>query len=248
MFKRVTEKEYYEIAKNFGIEFKGPYPNSIKEKTNWQCQCGNSFYRSYKHVTHKQRIHCLKCSSRKGERRIDEECFHKAGENFGCTYLGPFPKTIKGKTWWKCINKECNNTFYRDYYHVAQRGQLLCLKCQPSNGGKKGDTSPVWRGHEEISGKYINRLEKRAKARNLVYILSNEYLWNLFLQQNRKCKLSALELAFGKGQTASLDRIDSSKGYFEGNVQWVHKDINLMKNKFNEEYFTKMCGLIVDQL
>ena len=35
----------------------------------------------------------------------------------------------------------------------------------------------------------------------------------------------------------SLDRIDSSKGYEENNVQWVHKDINLMKNKYDNKYF-----------
>mgnify|MGYP007044016634 CR=1 FL=1 len=44
--------------------------------------------------------------------------------------------------------------------------------------------------------------------------------------------------------TASLDRIDSSKGYIEGNVQWVHKDINWMKQDFNEEYFIFLCSEI----
>ena len=34
-------------------------------------------------------------------------------------------------------------------------------------------------------------------------------------------------------QTASLDRIDSTKGYVPGNIQWVHKDINRIKNKFS---------------
>ena len=44
--------------------------------------------------------------------------------------------------------------------------------------------------------------------------------------------------------TASLDRIDSSKGYVIGNVQWVHKDINIMKNKFDNQYFIDMCKKI----
>jgi len=42
----------------------------------------------------------------------------------------------------------------------------------------------------------------------------------------------------------SLDRIDSSKGYIKGNVQWIHKDVNIMKNKFNQEYFIEMCKLV----
>ena len=44
--------------------------------------------------------------------------------------------------------------------------------------------------------------------------------------------------------TASLDRIDSKKGYIEGNIQWVHKDINRMKWAFNEDYFIKLCNNI----
>lgn len=47
-----------------------------------------------------------------------------------------------------------------------------------------------------------------------------------------------------KNQTASLDRIDSSKGYIEGNVQWLHKDINQMKINFNQKDFIKYCKLI----
>lgn len=44
--------------------------------------------------------------------------------------------------------------------------------------------------------------------------------------------------------TASLDRIDNSKGYEEGNIQWVHKDVNFMKRTYSQEYFIKLCTLI----
>ena len=74
-------------------------------------------------------------------------------------------------------------------------------------------------------------------------------MWDLFIKQNRKCALSGLELSFPKingdqSYTASIDRIDSSLGYIEGNVQWVHKDINIMKNKYDQDYFIQMCKLI----
>ena len=38
--------------------------------------------------------------------------------------------------------------------------------------------------------------------------------------------------------------IDNSKGYEIGNVQWVHKDINMMRNKYDITYFIKMCRLV----
>jgi hypothetical protein len=49
-----------------------------------------------------------------------------------------------------------------------------------------------------------------------------------------------------KYSTASIDRIDSSKGYILGNIQWVHKDVNFMKRTYSQEYFVKMCKLITE--
>ncbi len=46
------------------------------------------------------------------------------------------------------------------------------------------------------------------------------------------------------GVSASIDRIDSSKEYTIDNVQLVHKDVNLMKNHFNQDYFINMCKMI----
>lgn len=82
-----------------------------------------------------------------------------------------------------------------------------------------------------------------------------EYCWDLFLSQGKKCSLSGIDLVIEKsicrkrGQsniTASLDRIDSSLGYVEGNLQWIHKDINYMKQDLDEEYFKKLCKEITD--
>lgn len=45
-------------------------------------------------------------------------------------------------------------------------------------------------------------------------------------------------------QTASIDRIDNSKGYIVGNVQWVHKQVNFMKGTMKQKEFIKFCKLI----
>lgn len=47
--------------------------------------------------------------------------------------------------------------------------------------------------------------------------------------------------------TASLDRIDSSRGYVEGNVQWVHKDVNFMKQALSQERFVELCTLVAEK-
>jgi hypothetical protein len=123
---------------------------------------------------------------------------------------------------------------------------------------KKGAAHSQWTGVGEISSgfwydhivksadgsKYGNRIRKTKEL-----TLTIQEAWDIFLYQSRKCALSGIELTFpfghkDKSWTASLDRIDSSKGYILGNVQWVHKDINIMKNKFNQEHFINMCKLI----
>ena len=47
--------------------------------------------------------------------------------------------------------------------------------------------------------------------------------------------------------TASLDRIDSNKGYVTDNIQWVHKDINYMKSDLDEQQFIHYCRLVVQR-
>lgn len=46
--------------------------------------------------------------------------------------------------------------------------------------------------------------------------------------------------------TISLDRIDSTKGYIEGNVQWVHKSVNIMKSTLTQEQFINFCKLVAE--
>jgi len=48
--------------------------------------------------------------------------------------------------------------------------------------------------------------------------------------------------------TASFDRIDSSKSYEVGNIQWVHTMVNMAKNKYPQEKFIEMCCAIADKV
>ena len=112
---------------------------------------------------------------------------------------------------------------------------------------KIGKKSSSWRGYEEMSGSYWDSVKRGARDRNLSFTITKEYVWNLFLKQERKCAFSGRLLKFKydkynwKDQTASLDRIDSNKGYEVGNVQWVHKHVNIMKNKLSDEEFIALC-------
>lgn len=106
-----------------------------------------------------------------------------------------------------------------------------------------------WTGFGEISGDYFSNIKRNAKTRGLIFDITIEYIWELFLLQDKKCKLSGFNLNLSPNlsrqeQSASLDRIDNKFGYIYGNVQWVHKDVNFLKNKYSEEYLIKMCKMV----
>lgn len=106
----------------------------------------------------------------------------------------------------------------------------------------------------EIHQSYIYLLKNRAQRKKIKFNLNGNYLWRLFLKQNKKCILSGIEICFPRAWgarsktqiTASLDRIDSSKGYVKGNVQWVHKAINSMKMNMSDSNFIDLCKKVAD--
>lgn len=109
-----------------------------------------------------------------------------------------------------------------------------------------------WKGFGEIGLTYFNEVKDKANKRHLSFEITIEYLWNLFLQQNRICIFMGELLRFsnrriknrGIDQTASLDRINSNLGYIVGNVQWIHKQINWMKHDMNQSRFLELCEKI----
>ncbi|RTL07635.1 hypothetical protein EKK58_00240 [Candidatus Dependentiae bacterium] len=104
-----------------------------------------------------------------------------------------------------------------------------------------------WQGCGEVSKTYWSRTRARAQKDGRAFTLSIEDMNNLLMAQEKKCAISGLPIETTKRHryktkaTASLDRIDSSKGYTLDNVQWVHKHVNRMKHTFDQAYFEDLC-------
>ncbi len=95
----------------------------------------------------------------------------------------------------------------------------------------------------------LSGINVRNKRRKMEFGISKEYINNLYMYQRGLCALSGLEITLPKtwkdsSFTASLDRIDSNIGYIVGNVQWVHKHINIIKNSFPQEMFIYLCNQV----
>jgi len=125
-------------------------------------------------------------------------------------------------------------------------GKKRCKSCGHKKVGR--DRSKFY---EEIKVQYFKKYAWGAESRGLEFLITIEYAWDLFLSQKRKCKLSNKDIKFvdggiNKETTASLDRIDNSKGYIEGNVQWVDKKINIIKMNLKQEDFIELCKAVAE--
>lgn len=114
-----------------------------------------------------------------------------------------------------------------------------------------GEKNKGFKGYKEIRSHFWRGYQAGAKERGIEFSITMEYAWSLFEKQERKCALSGVPLVFGVNAknsltTASIDRIESSKGYVEGNVQWVHKRINVMKHTSSVEDFVMWCRRVVE--
>lgn len=109
-----------------------------------------------------------------------------------------------------------------------------------------------WKGYELISGTIWHAIKFSAKRRDIEFNVSIDYAWKIFLNQSNKCAISGLDIYFAEtcsqhfsGETtASLDRIDNTIGYVEGNIQWLHKDINKLKSDLPQEFLISLCKTI----
>jgi hypothetical protein len=152
-----------------------------------------------------------------------------------------------GNKTWKC-KCDCGKIVVRLTSQLTSGSSKNCgcfrnWKILPS-----GEKSQFWKGHKTISGSYWNSTLKSAKNRNLPFEITKEDVWEMFIKQNEKCALSGLLLTFGTNlrtdRTASIDRIDSSKGYTKENIHIVHKDVNYMKGTYSLKRFLEICSFI----
>lgn len=145
-----------------------------------------------------------------------------------------------------------------------QRSKLWLCLCKCGNYSKVC-TTDLRNGHSQscgcgrieaissnvgyVSGTWYGAIQKNARTREIDFLVTQEYLNDLLIKQDFKCAISQLPIEIKMGRqntetTASLDRIDNTLPYIEGNVQFLHKHVNYMKWTHTQEYFIELCKLI----
>jgi len=207
---------------------------------------------------------CFPCNLRKGVGNCG--CIPRArkppltdlvGRKFGfllvtsMEQIGKTPSGEKSGTYYaicECLN--CGKSNYPVVPTSLRRGATTSCGCHRNYSCNTGENNAGFKGHKEIRSNFWRGYQRGAQDRGIEFSLTMPYVWDLFEKQGRKCALSGVPLVFGVANnnsltTASIDRIDSSKGYVVGNVQWVHKKINIMKHTSSTKDFIEWCNKVV---
>lgn len=177
------------------------------------------------------------------------------GQTFGQLTVLRFLRSDGHNRFWECLCS-CGGiteatTGKLNYGHKTSCG---CGANRHKRNHKRGSNHKNWTGFKDISGSIWHRIETSAEKRGINFDISIEEAWNIFIGQDKKCALSGESISFAEDSedlrnglnTASLDRIDSSKGYTKDNVQWVHVKINYMKQWFDQNEFIELCKKVAE--
>ena len=164
----------------------------------------------------------------------------------------------------KCVCKNCGIEFEKPLTEIRRNEKLnrpnFCTRtCVGKHniknfGDKRIDISKFGykrKGDEYTKFKYHFR---NIKTRNQVIDITIDDLKEKWEKQNGICEFSGVNLILSTYSkinknpiyTASLDRIDSSKGYIKGNIRWVSRAINWMKNDMSDDMVNELIELIIE--
>jgi hypothetical protein len=160
----------------------------------------------------------------------------------------------------ECTCDFCGNLFMKDLSEF-KRNSLLGRKnfCSRScaakglqNFGDKRNTTPPPYGRLKDEFSNFREHMRRIRNRDKVYDITVEYLKEIWDNQNGICPYTGIKLILKDFSNkkidplflASVDRIDSNKGYVKENIQWVSAPINYLKSNLTHFQVIEMCRKI----
>lgn len=129
----------------------------------------------------------------------------------------------------KFLTYECFNNNRARYDGLSS----LCKSCMPRQKWPtdRKKSKPKKKNLKDWMDIFIKNKINRCKNSGIAFELDLDYCLDMWNNQNGLCFYTDIPMTFGKKLfSASLDRIDSSLGYVDGNVVWCCIGINYCKN------------------
>ena len=151
--------------------------------------------------------------------------------------------------WYKnCPSCNKPQSYLRKNY--AEESLRLGKECKACSNKHVENCHRGW--HRGVRISWFNKFKLGAELRGLDWTLTMDDVADVYERQQKRCALTDIEIVFpevGHPQSApaSIDRIDSSKGYHVDNIQLITKHLNMMKQSYSQEYFIEMCIKVADK-
>jgi hypothetical protein len=101
----------------------------------------------------------------------------------------------------------------------------------------------------QASPRYILNLSLHNARKRRPVSISVDYLLDIWTKQNGDCALTGIKMTWGQGSilptSISIDRIDQSLGYVEGNVRLLCHAVNCFRGRMTDEEMLAMARSIV---
>ena len=197
-----------------------------------QCKCGKVEDKCLSDLVNGRTKSCRNCAARARGASI------KIGDKYkSWTVIGGPKLSDYGSQLYE-VQCDCGTVKWVQANELTNPNRnFKCAKCaakergaaQAERNGKVG----------ELTLTRFTKLQRSAEKRNIEFLVSLEYLSNLYESQNHICAITGRHI--NSIDEASLDRIDSSKGYIEGNVQWTTYQANVSKHIMTMEELYQFC-------
>jgi hypothetical protein len=176
-------------------------------------------------------------------------------------------KRHNGRKMGSCTCDNCGVKFEKPQSEINRnlklnRRNFCTRKCSgvgnAKNFGDKNNNYDISKHSENVRDEFtpFRYHYRNCKKRYRDFNIDLEYLKQIWEDQQGICPFSGVKLVLNaytkifKDQrySASLDRIDSNKGYVKGNVRWVSRAINHLKNNMTDEHLIEFLNIISDNL
>jgi len=160
-------------------------------------------------------------------------------------YVGEINRKNKKGTPFYCslsCSGKVNNT-HLDKWRTSEGNKELCKKISKNRKDEYSEFRET-----------LKRCRYRSKDGKKELSLTLTDLKEQWEKQNGKCPYLSQHLVLplttrnenkdNPNLIASLDRIDSAKGYVKGNIQFISQTLNYAKNKFDEEVLLNLIDLL----
>jgi hypothetical protein len=174
--------------------------------------------------------------------KIKVKCAH-CGNEFE-KMRSEYNRRIKKKAVGFFCNLKCSGSFFNAKHLDKYKGDYSYLIGHQNN---RLDQYSPFKYH-------ANKTRSRSKQKGYKTDITIQYLKEIWDKQNGICPYTKIKMELGRTTAdedikktptkASLDRIDPSIGYVQGNVEFVCYCINVMKNDFTKDQMINFINQI----